>query len=137
MDRLIPVITSMMMLAPNLIVWLAGVGLALARWRRHPRVSLLALIAFIVLIVFATLSRFLSVWLPMTMRDEGWTAAQLGSVLTIIGAVTALINASAWILVLCAIFGWRAGQRQQSFVPPPPPSFAGAPREPETTTGIS
>jgi hypothetical protein len=135
MERLIPVITSMAMLAPSLIVWLVGIGLALARWRRHPRVSLLSLIAFAVLIVATTTGRFLITWLPLTMQESGWTMAQIGSASVAISAATTMVNTLAWILVLCSIFGWRAGQQQQSFVAPPPPSFARAPQGPEAHTG--
>ncbi len=101
MEKLVPVLTTMAVIAPLVIVWLVGIGLALSRWRRH----------------------------PLTLQERGWTMTQIGSMLMLISAVSALIDISVWVLLLCAIFGGRAGQQKQSLVPPPPPPFATAPAQ--------
>ncbi len=36
---------------PLLLVWLGGAGFAIARWRQHPRVSMMALIGFLILVL--------------------------------------------------------------------------------------
>jgi membrane protein YdbS with pleckstrin-like domain len=51
MELLISALGSIAISTPIIIVLLIGIALALLRWRRHPRVSLLTLIASAVMIV--------------------------------------------------------------------------------------
>ncbi len=41
------IINSLLMQVPVFLVWLVGLVLALVRWKRHPKVSLLTCIAFV------------------------------------------------------------------------------------------
>ncbi|HEV2666430.1 MAG TPA: hypothetical protein VG324_16045 [Blastocatellia bacterium] len=134
MDALITTLSILVVSLPVIIVWVIGIALALLRWRRHPQVSLFALIAFAISIINMVVNRFLTVWLPMTMRDSGWTTVQIGTMFSAIGTITALIAAAAWAMVLCAIFGWRDGRQKKDFFPPAPPTFGDEPREQSTTT---
>jgi len=80
---------------PVYLVWLVGVILALVGWRKHPSVSLVALIAFVVLSLLALVTQIIA-----PRQGVGWGAAG-------IVFFEALIRAGVWGLVLAAIFGWR------------------------------
>lgn len=110
MEKLISTISALVIAMPLIIVLLIGVVLALIRWRRHPQVSQLALIAFVVMIAVTLVNRLLTLWLPTIMLELGWTGGEIGSTLTFIGAGVTLISAAAWAAVLGAIFGWRDGR---------------------------
>jgi hypothetical protein len=137
MEALIPTLGAIAISTPVIIVWLIGIVLALSRWRRHPQVSRLALIALAISIVNLIVNRFISIWAPLTMRDNGWTTYQIGLFFTALGIITALISAAAWALVICAIFGWRDQRQKENLFPPAPPTFGHEPREQDVTPGFS
>jgi hypothetical protein len=115
------------------IIWVSGVVLALSRWRRHPRVSLFALLAFGIMLI----SRFQSVLLPPIMINYGWTADQSGPIfLAVNGLISGLTSAVAWAFVLCAIFGWRDQRQKENLFPPAPPTFGDEPREQHASPGF-
>jgi len=93
--------------SPILLVWLAGFVVALLRWRRHPTVSLLTVIAIVVYFVAAFSGTVASQWLFVATRNLGW-AVPSWLVTSIAGFVLALLKALAWGLLLAAVFGWRA-----------------------------
>ena len=69
--------------------------LALVSWKKHPSVSLVALISFAVLFLLALVTQITTVH-----HGVNWSQA-------VIAVLEALIRAGAWGLVLAAIFGWR------------------------------
>jgi len=137
MEVLFPILSAIATSTPVIIVWMIGIGLALSRWRRHPRVSQFALIAIVISFVNLVVNRFISIWLPLKMRDSGWTNTQIGSFFAVVGIITALISAAAWALVICAIFGWRDQGKKQEFFPPAPPTFGHESREQNVTPGFT
>jgi hypothetical protein len=80
---------------PVYLVWLVGLILSLAGWKKHPSVSLVALIGFVILFLLALVTQ-------LTTPRYGVNWSQAG-----IAFLEALIRAGAWGLVLAAIFGWR------------------------------
>ena len=80
---------------PVFLVWLVGVILAFVGWKKHPSVSLVALIAFVILFLLELVS------LIITARN-GFNGSRPG-----LAFLEALIRAGAWGLVLAAVFGWR------------------------------
>ena len=136
MESLIHTFGAIATLAPIIITWVVGIVLALSRWRRHPRVSLFAIIAFFMLISARVVTRFLYIWTPTIMRDRGWSTSELGTIFAVIGAVSALIDTAAWALVICAIFGWRDQRQKENFFPPAPPAYGSGPREQNATPGF-
>src|SRR5262244_1302505 len=113
MEALIPTLSAIAISTPAIIVWAIGIVLALSRWRRHPRVSQFALVAFALMIGATVVIRALYLWLPIVMRNRGWSTSEFGTFSAAIGIVSTLINAAAWAFVICAIFGWRdRGQKE-------------------------
>ena len=80
---------------PVYLVWLVGVILAIVNWKKHPSVSLVALIAFVLLFVLALVSLLSAVRTGVNGMRPG------------LALLEALIRAGAWGLVLAAVFGWR------------------------------
>lgn len=95
--------------SPVILVWLIGLVLSLVYWRRHPTVSLVAIIAIMGFLVISLISTYVSTWLPMTLRERGWSIGQIGIALTARGIISSLVSAVLWGLLLAAIFGWRNG----------------------------
>jgi hypothetical protein len=80
---------------PVYLVWFVGMILAIVGWKKHPSVSLVALIAFVILFLLALATQLVT-------AHHGVNWSQTG-----IAFLEALIRAGAWSLVLAAIFGWR------------------------------
>jgi hypothetical protein len=95
-------LTQFLFDVPLYIVWAIGAIFCLVRWRRHPTVSLLALIAillFFLLSVIGTLTVFV---LPVIWRGS---LAPLTTIRTIVQVFGSVIG---WMLLLAAVFGWRS-----------------------------
>jgi hypothetical protein len=107
MERLIPTLTVYLTQLPVILVWLIGLVLALVYWRRHPTVSLLAIIAIVGFLVTSLVGTYLSVWLPLTLQERGWSIGRIGILMTARGVIGSLISAVLWALLLAAVFGWR------------------------------
>jgi hypothetical protein len=117
-DILFSSLNVLSFLIPVIIVWVIGIALALSRWKRHPKVSLFAIIAFVVMIGSSVIFRVISAMGPMMMAQSGWAPSEMGPVFAVIGIVSTLITAVAWALILCAIFGWRARpQMEKPYTP--------------------
>lgn len=90
---------------PFILVHLTGLVLAVARWGRHPRVSLLAALAFALFLVNILLGRGVFYW-RWNLAD----AQNLPRTMQVIGAVnhaTNVMSLAAWILLLVALYRWR------------------------------
>jgi hypothetical protein len=100
---------------PLLLVWLVGIVLAVTRWQRHPKVSLLALIALVLALLETILNGFLSMWIPVMFTEQGMTPAQIGTAFAVWRFIASIMGAVVWGLVLVAIFRWR-----DDLIPPIP-----------------
>jgi membrane protein YdbS with pleckstrin-like domain len=80
---------------PVYLVWLVGVILAFVGWKKHPSVSLVALIAFVVLFILSLVAQLITVHHGVNWSQTGITFFE------------SLIRAGAFGLVVAAIFGWR------------------------------
>jgi MFS family permease len=109
-DRLVSTFAVFLVQFPVVLVWLIGLVLSLVYWRRHPKVSLLTFIAIAGLLVSSLIGTYLSVWLPVTLQERGWSANQIGTVIAARGIIGSLIAAVLWGLLIAAIFGWRSKQ---------------------------
>ncbi len=94
---------------PEFIAWFAGLVLALVNWRRHPRAAPLIVLAMLILITLRLVAGYVTNLLPVLLGGPaGPTAAQLGAALTLSACAQSAIAATAWAMVLAAVFGRRA-----------------------------
>jgi hypothetical protein len=89
---------------PLWLVWLVGVILALVFWRKHPMPSLLALIAFVLLLLQALVGTIASAAIMSQTDLMGQQQRLLPLVLSV---ARTIISTVAWGLLLGALFGWR------------------------------
>jgi hypothetical protein len=92
---------------PQLPVYLAllvGIVLALVFWRRHPTVSLLAVIAFVLLLIVSVVGTFLSAYLPIALQRQGVGTADVGYTVGIVNLVGSVVAGGAWAALLVAFF---------------------------------
>jgi hypothetical protein len=91
---------------PGLIIYIVGLMFALVTWRRHPRASLLSLIAFVMFIVNALLqSAFWYMLYGGLLVGEDF--GRRNQVIGIGGGFFSVLNIMAWIFVLIALFARR------------------------------
>ncbi len=94
--------------APQFLVWLAGMALALLWWQRAPKVALITCVACGLFLLDALIGTFISVALPSMMVDRGQSTTQIGTAFGLIGFVRSLLHAALWAAILFAIFSGRA-----------------------------
>src|SRR5205823_5900812 len=96
---------------PAILIWLVGVAIALATWRRHPRVSQTALVACVLLLVNAAAGPVAQFWLFQRMSQLGWTSSEYGRMMGLLTLVRVAFSTVGYVLLLLAVFGWRATPR--------------------------
>ncbi len=92
---------------PVLLVWTAGLVIAVVRWRQHPRVSLLTVIALILMLVNLLVGMLLNILIPTWLSAQGSDSSEIILFFTVKGFIQAVISAVAFGLLLAALFGWR------------------------------
>jgi hypothetical protein len=97
--------------APACVLSLVGMAIALATWRRHPRVSQAALVACFLLLVDAAAGPLAQFWLFTQVRGAGWTPQEFGRMMGLATLVRVAFKTVAYVLLLVAVFGWRATTR--------------------------
>lgn len=88
---------------PVFIVWIVGGIMAIARWQRHPRPSLLLVVALSIFLLRALVVPIAS--FSLVHGDLGFE--RMGMAQGVVSVVSALVAVVAWILVLAAALGWR------------------------------
>lgn len=106
-NLILPTLLSFLNFLPLIFVWVTGIILAIIFWRRHPIVSMLAVIAMATLLTERFGRIFLSYWLPFEINHYGLTGPQTTLIQKSINIFESLLNAAAWSLLLIALFGWR------------------------------
>ncbi len=98
-----------------LIVYFVGIVLALVFWRRHPTVSILCIVAFLILLGALVIGIGTQIWMTAG-ASRGMRSEEIGRFLSIMGIVRAGLGIVAWTLLLTALFGWRSPAAPQSTV---------------------
>jgi hypothetical protein len=93
--------------APQLLVWLVGIALALVWWQRAPKIALVTCVACGLFLLDALIGTAISVALPSMMMDNGQSATRVGTAFALIGVLRSLLHAAIWAAVLFAIFSGR------------------------------
>jgi hypothetical protein len=92
---------------PLYLVWLVGIVLSIITWNKHPKSSLLSVIAFVIFFINTLVSNFLSI-LPVYLHNtRGMSLSNIGTLSTILNLVLILFRVVGWVLILIAIFGRR------------------------------
>jgi hypothetical protein len=100
--------TNLLFSMPNYIVMIVGIIIASMRWKRHPQLSRLVLIALIAMITLNILSVATSNFLIYYVHDiYNMSFAQITIFTAISSIFFTLLHAGAMGLLLWAIFGWR------------------------------
>jgi hypothetical protein len=135
MEMLIPAITGFAFRLPMLVIWIIGLSLAISRRHRHPKVSRLAAIAFVILILISIIDAFVMAIVPMMLMRDGMSGytQRIGIFYSVKGAIQTIINGIAWALLVAAIFKERGDEPLSNFAPPPPPTYTDSQH---TTTGF-
>ncbi|MEP7190595.1 MAG: hypothetical protein ABI901_15500 [Roseiflexaceae bacterium] len=82
--------------APQLLIWLVGIALAIVWWQRAPKVALVTCIACGLFLLDALIGTAISVALPSMLIDNGQSVTQVGTAFALIGGVRSLLHAALW-----------------------------------------
>ena len=108
MDTLIGLLTIASQLFPDGLIYLAGAILALSHRKSYPTASRLTLFA-VAIFFLESLVNIASVYMAVTLRDWGWNNGQLMFFFYPVTRIAEfLLKATAWGLILAAIFGGRS-----------------------------
>ena len=92
---------------PVYLVLLAGILVAAATWRNHPRVSMFAISGIAIIFLTTLIATQLGNSLPIYLHTRGLPARFMGTVLLVFNLTRSITAAAGWALVLWALFGWR------------------------------
>ncbi len=104
MTLALAILSSLVIQAPVLVIWLVGIVLALGSLERQPRVARLVLISLAILVIQNVIWTPLSTWLPQALLLQDVSPGQMAVYFSAIGLFNSLIAAVAWALLLVALF---------------------------------
>ncbi|MCM3872180.1 MAG: hypothetical protein ND895_15970 [Pyrinomonadaceae bacterium] len=98
---------------PSLLTMLICIVVAIVRWKRHPRASLIVIIALAFLSLGSLAFAAVFVWVPRWVVSVG-NPASAQSVFVVLGTIYNVLFAVAMAVLLLAVFIQRpSSQRQQ------------------------
>ena len=92
---------------PMLLVSLGGIIFAIARWRRHPRVSLMTVLALALYWVEALVFLCIRYWLPNLVEELKISGSAINVLLVVISLLDDFAFAVVVILLVAAAFSGR------------------------------
>jgi hypothetical protein len=92
---------------PLVLVILAGIIFAVARWQRHPRVSLLTVTALVFYLIKVVAVTAISHWLPSLRETMHWSYATTNYLFMIEYIVSDILFAAVIIMLIAAAFTGR------------------------------
>lgn len=114
-----PVVKNLVFISPLIAVWVAGIAIAIVRRQRHPKASLWAIIALAILIVLAVTNTIANILLPWTVRNWGWSSAEMGQIFDAKALVISLLQSGAWVMLLYSLFAARENPASPKVASPP------------------
>lgn len=104
--------SSLVVTAPVILAWLAGIGITLSRWEQLPnRVAKYALGGF-VLNLLANLAGGLVSILPIMLYDGNIATSQIGLMMAGASFIVSIMHAIGLVLLLVALFSRRVPPEQ-------------------------
>lgn len=104
-------LTLILRRAPLLLVIIAGMVFAIVRWRRHPRVSAMTVIALAIYLVEYVAFTAFNRWLPSLFELAKVPSRSLGRVYVMVFFLEDFIFAGVLILLVAAAFTGRSRER--------------------------
>jgi len=98
---------------PVLLVLGVGIVMAIVRWKKAPRASLLTLIGMVIISFVTVLSVVVNSFLYYFLNnqfDMGYRT--IDTIFKVLGGIFNLLTAGGWVLVLIAIFGKKKSENQ-------------------------
>ena len=111
MNWMDPLLWRLLLYGPLMVVLLVGVVVALVTWRRHPQVSLLALIAFALQLIQIGGGSLFWYWVTTQASFYQGGGQQRRWLLDMASLGQVCLSAVAWALILFAVFRWRRQNR--------------------------
>jgi hypothetical protein len=93
---------------PVLLVILVGILLSIARWKRHPKASLITLIALGFYLIKVFVFTALNYWIPSLRESLNWSFAAINNLYTVLHVVSDIGFAVVIVLLVAAAFVNRA-----------------------------
>ncbi len=93
---------------PVFTIWMVGIVIAIARWRRHPRSSLSMIIGLVLFIMGALVFGLIHHLLLDRLMMNGASPETIQRTLIPLQLTAAVVHVAGWILVLLAAFGAAA-----------------------------
>lgn len=106
-ETLLSLLPFLIVQIPFLMIYCVGIVLSIVRWKRHPTVSKLCLIAFSSFLLSLSIRNGQQIWIFSAIRREE-SARTIGTLGAAVGAVASLLTVAGWAILLPAIFGWRS-----------------------------
>jgi hypothetical protein len=100
---------------PLSLLWVVTAIVAVVRYRHHPPVSILTLLACALLLTSQIGGTILHWWL--VAQRANWTATQVGSVLGVLAMARTGVSTVGYGLLVVALFGWRSRPRRPGLEP--------------------
>ncbi len=97
-----------------LLVIIGGIGYALVRWKRHPRVSLMTTIALLLYLVESYAFSFIFHYLPSLFGSLHMTVSGMRILDTVLQLIDDFAFAAVLILLVAAAFSQRSTSRNIS-----------------------
>src|ERR671913_193672 len=104
MDTVYNAVVSILMASPAILVALVGCLLVLIRWRRHPRASVLALVALLIYLFASFLFPIIYAVLPTLLTERAWSTTSYSIFYRGLAFFHYLVEAVALALLLAAVF---------------------------------
>lgn len=115
MEMLGVVFASLVTAIPSVLVDVTLLVVAIARWNRHPRISMLASVSAVLMLLLDLLVRAVFAVLPLRLHESGRTASDFGVFYAVISGLSGLLHAVAIGLLAVAVFSERAVPARASF----------------------
>jgi len=114
MDTVYNAVVGILMASPAILVALVGSLLVVLRWRRHPRASALALVAFLIYLFTSILFPIVYAVLPALLIERAWSTSSYSILYRGLAFFHYLVEAVALALLLAAVFAGRGAQPNTS-----------------------
>jgi hypothetical protein len=105
---------------PIVLVYCVGILLAVVFWRKHPEVSLLCVLAFLLLLGALAASAGSQFWFMANRGNPAMT-----QVMGLLGIARVSLSLLGWVALLVALFGWRHPRTPEGKPPPDPYDYGG------------